>query len=349
MKLLSVGLHLGKKINYFPGCQNLNAWVNLSFLVFPKPLSTILRKPNQLIMNPEIEPWTFTVPLALEAHSRAEQFRRYQSNPHKAKQVYLNTLAVYAVNFYLQCRGFETDLEESASWNPVMQMLMDVGDLVVKNRGKLECRPVLPDADVVCVPAEVWEERIGYVVVQLNESLREATLLGFVEKVARSKLPLSQLRSLEELPGYLNKIKPLVNLSQWFEDIFEVGWQAVEALLGTQPTELAFRFRNAACIRRCKLIEMGTPGQSVAVIVAITQESEQKMEISVEVQPPKGQTYLPSNLQLMVLDEDGETVIDAHARSDNKTIQLEFDGEPGDRFSVKVTLGDVSVTENFVI
>jgi hypothetical protein len=51
----------------------------------------------------------------------------------------------------------------------------------------------------------------------------------------------------------------------------------------------------------------------------------------------------------MVLDEDGEAVIDAHARSDNKNIQLEFGGEPGDRFSVKVALGDVSVTENFVV
>jgi hypothetical protein len=59
--------------------------------------------------------------------------------------------------------------------------------------------------------------------------------------------------------------------------------------------------------------------------------------------------YLPSNLQLMVMDEDAETVIDARARSDNKSIQLEFDGEPGDHFGVKVAVGDVSVTENFVI
>jgi hypothetical protein len=300
-------------------------------------------------MKPEIEAWTFTVPLALEAHAQAEQFRRSQPNPHKAKQVYLNTLAVYAVNTYLQCRGFETDLDKSASYDPVMQMLMDTADLVVKNRGKLECRPVLPDAEVVCVPAEVWEERIGYVAVQMHESLREATLLGFVKKVARSELPLSQLRSLEELPRYLNKINPLVNLSQWFENVFDASWQAVEAVVSTEPTELAFRFRSSPYVRRGKLIELGTPGQSVTVIIAITQESEQEMDISVEAQPPKGQTYLPSNLQLMVLDEDGEAVIDTHTRSQNKTIQLEFGGEPKDRFSVKVALGDVSLTENFVI
>ncbi len=303
---------------------------------------------NQLIMNSEIDAWTFTVPLALSAHARAEQFRRYQSKPDKAKQVYLNTLAVYAVNVYLECRGFETDLEQSASSDPVMQMLMDVADLVVKNRGKLECRPVLSDAELVRIPPEVRDERIGYVAVHLSESLREATLLGFVE-VAASELPLSQLRSLSELPRYLNEIKPLVKLSQWFENIFEAGWQAVETLLNPPPTELAFSFRNALEVKRCKLIELGTPGQSVVAIVTLTEQSEQEINISVEVQPPKGQMYLPSNLQLMVMDEDGETVIDARARSDNKSIQLEFDGEPGDHFGVKVAVGDVSVTENFVI
>jgi hypothetical protein len=303
---------------------------------------------NQSSITPEIEPWSITVGLGLEAHSQAEQFQRYHSNPHKATQVYLNTLAVYAVNVYLQRWEFETDLEKSATWDPVMQMLMDVADLVVKNRGKLECRPVLPDAEVVCVPAEVWAERIGYIAVQLSESLREATLVGFVEKVARTDLPLSQLRSLQELPGYLKKIRPLVNLSQWFENVFEVGWQAVEALLDTQPTELAFNFRSPE-VRRCKLVELETPGQSVAMIVALTGQSEQEMAISVEVQPTKGQSYLPSNLQLMLLDEDGEAVMDVHTRSENKNIQLEFSGEQGDRFGVKVAVGEVSVTENFVI
>ncbi|WP_246162737.1 MULTISPECIES: DUF1822 family protein [Brasilonema] len=303
----------------------------------------------QSTMNPKIESWTFAVPLALSAHSRAEQFRRYQVNPQKAKQVYLNTLAVYAVNFYLQCRGFETDWETSDSCNPGMQMLMDVADLVVKNRGKLECRPVLPNTEVVCIPAEVWSERIGYVAVQLSESLREATLLGFVEKVTSFELPLSQLRSLEELPRHLNQIRPAINLSKWFENIFEVSWQALDAILDPKATQLSFSFRKAVEVKRCKLISLGTPNQAVAMIVAISQASEVEIDISVEVQPPQGYTYLPSNLQLIVLDENGEAVINTHAGSDNQSIQLEFSGEPGDSFSVKVALGDVSVTENFVI
>ncbi len=303
------------------------------------------------VINSQLEPWTFTVPLALQAHTQAEQFRRYQSNPHKAKQVYLNTLAVYAVNMYLECRGFETDWENSDSSNPAMQTLMDVADLVVKNIGKLECRPVLPQANFISIPAEVWQERIAYVAVQLNESLREATVLGFVEKVTRTQLPLKQLRSLGELPGYLNQITARVKLSKWYEEILAAGWQTVEALLGTEPSDLAFSFRNTiqAEVRQCKMISLGTPAQSVVLIVSLFRESEQEIDINVQVQPPTSQTSLPSNLQLMVLIEEGEAVMDVQAGSGNTTIQLEFSGEPEDCFSVKVALNDVSVIEDFVI
>lgn len=39
----------------------------------------------------------------------------------------------------------------------------------------------------------------------------------------------------------------------------------------------------------------------------------------------------------------------APANSANKNIQLQFSGEREEEFSVKVTLRDVSVSENFVI
>ncbi len=158
-------------------------------------------------MNAKIEPLSLSVPLGLAAHAQAEQFRGHQSDRRKAKQVYLNSLAVYAVNACLQFRGFETDLSNSASWEPLMQTLMDVADLSVKNQGKLECRPVLPGEEAVWVPAEVWSERIGYVVVQLDQSLRKATVLGFVEKVEAQELPLSQLRSPEALLEHLSLAK----------------------------------------------------------------------------------------------------------------------------------------------
>jgi hypothetical protein len=319
-------------------------------------------------MSYTIEPLTFTVTLALSAHLKAKQFSHHQSNPQKAKQVYNNTLAVYAVNFYLQCLGFETDLEKSDSWNPAMQSLMDVADLEVKSLGKLECRPVLLDSPVCSFPAEVWEERLGYVVVQLNESLTEATLLGFAEKVKMKELPLGQLRSLEDLPRYLRENQPQtvpIDLRQWFEGVFTAGWQTVDALLSTQATNMALSTRSAEPFRENdpfhpansvsagKQFDLGMQlaCHQVVLIVTIAPGANEEVDIRVRVCPTGEQRYLPPGLQLIVLDESGATCpqLEAQARSDDNWIQLEFSGEPGERFSVKVALGDESLTEDFVI
>jgi hypothetical protein len=265
--------------------------------------------------------------------------------------------------------GFETDLEASDSWNPVQQTLLDVADLELKNIGKLECRPVLEGTQIVYVPPEVESNRIGYLIVQISQSFREAKLLGFVKEVSSDSLPISQLQPLENFLGYLEELsqvklpelasssieprESLVKLKQWFENIFEVGWQEIEAVLGTQPANLTLSLRSApeACLWRGKLIDLGIEhqSQSVVLVVALTPENEQKMDIRVEVHPKRGQTYLPPHLQLKLLDELGEAVMEAQSRSTNSYIQLHFSGSEGEHFSVKVTMGDVSVIENFVI
>ncbi|EGJ34491.1 MULTISPECIES: DUF1822 family protein [Moorena] len=146
------------------------------------------------------------VTLPEAAHQLAEKRCQQQSNLEKAEQVYLNTLVVYAVNEYLQGLGFETDLESSDSQKEIMQTFLDVADLVVKNYGKLECKPVSPDAEFVYVPEEVWQDRIAYIAVLLNHSLTEAKLLGFVENVATNELPLRKLQPMAYFPGYLQDL-----------------------------------------------------------------------------------------------------------------------------------------------
>jgi hypothetical protein len=326
-------------------------------------------------MNHAIEPLTFTVSLALEAHAKAEQFRRQQSSPKKAKQVYFNTLAVYAVSFYLQCLEFETDLQKSDSWNPLMRTLMDVADLEVKNCGKLECRPVLPDSQVCHVPPEVCSERIGYVAVQLSESLKEANLLGFVSQVTTQNLPLSELRSLEELPEYLHQIQQQqveaekqptstvtsdilpVNLSQWFKNLFEVGWQSLETVLGQEQVNLAFGLRSASSVsgksvKRAKLIDLGLQlgSQAAVLLVAIAPDTEEKVGILVQVHPVRGETYLPPNLRLALLSDSGETLQEVESRRQDNYIQLKpFRGKPGESFNLQVACGDVKMKEAFAI
>jgi hypothetical protein len=159
------------------------------------------------MMNCLTNDFTFTVPLTLESHQIAQKFHEQQSNWKKAKQVYLNTLAVYAVKFYLECLGIETAWSASGSWNPVMQTLANMADLELENIGKLECCPLLPEAQVCQVAPEVWSNRIGYVAVELDRSLTQATLVGFVPTANWQELPLSQLKSLEDLLEHLSQLK----------------------------------------------------------------------------------------------------------------------------------------------
>lgn len=148
----------------------------------------------------------FTVPLSSKQHHLAEQFCYRQSNKEKAKQVYLNTLAVFAVDFYLRCMMIETDWEASLSWDLVARTLIDVADLDLPGIGTLECRPVLPEQQVVQIPSEVRSDRIGYIGVRIDKSLQKATLLGFSKTAPLTgELHISELQSLEDLLKVLCK------------------------------------------------------------------------------------------------------------------------------------------------
>ena len=317
---------------------------------------------------PTKESLNFRVALTPTAHRLADKFCQQQGTLLKAEQVYLNTLAVCAVNDYLQQQGFTTDLAASDSQDAIMQTGLDVADLVVKNCGKLECRIVLPEAEVVAIPEEVWQERIGYVAVQLNESLAEARLLGFATRVTSRELPLHQLQSVADLPGYLQQIsssltarqpedKPLVHLSQWWEGLFEVGWQTVEALLGNPSQELAFGFRKTTPLtaermpKRGKLIDLGIElgDQRVALLVALTQESDEKVGIRVQVHRVDKGTYLPTGLKLVMLSTSGEILQEVQARAQDNYIQLkQFKTKPGKGFTIQVAVDDFCVEEEFV-
>ncbi|MGF1479097.1 MAG: DUF1822 family protein [Cyanophyceae cyanobacterium] len=307
-------------------------------------------------MNPKLEPLSFTVPLTISAHAQAERLRRTQSSPERGKQIYLNTLAVYAVSFYLNSRGFDTDLAGSDSWNPALLSLVNTAALTIKNYGQIECRPLLPDAEAMDVPAEVNSQRLGYVAVQVDQSLRTATLLGFVPSLPTLSLPLTHLQPLEDLPAYLSqhKARPAeVQLSQWLQNLFEAGWQTVTELFPQQP---ALNFRgdrpgaeSAVGVARGKILTLGPASSSVqvALLVEIIPTTEQERDIWVKI-CPIDRSHLPFNLQLMVLDAAEEVVMQAQARN-TKTIQLKFSGERSEHFSIKVILDSISTSEAFII
>lgn len=303
---------------------------------------------------------TFIAPLGASVHRLAEQVCKHQANSQVAKQVYLNTLAVSAVQFYLNCMGIETDRDTSQSVDPVMQALLDVADLNLPGLGRLECRPVLPDAQTVGIPAEVWCDRIGYVAVQFDSALKTAKLLGFTSTVDSEEMPIHALRSLDELMEHLRQLKPIehqVVLSHWLQGIVESGWRSLDELIGEmQPLILSFRTdisTNQPTTRRAKLLDLAVQlgKQPVVLLVAITPEIDQQLGISVQVHPVGETQYLPIDLTLKLLAKTGEVLQEVRSRQQDNFVQLKrFRGLPGERFDLQVTLGDdVSVTESFVI
>ncbi len=322
-----------------------------------------------------IEKGFLALPVTEAARHTSEQFAKEQLTFEKKEQVRLNTLAVWVVNDYLQLMGIPTNLTTGDSWNPIVRLCADVADLEVIGVGRLECRPLLNLSLTCSIPPEVRSERIGYVVVLLSESFREATLLGFSPSAMTEEFPLTQLQVPEALLAHLHQLKQSVgdpqsvaarttpvNLSRWLEEVFETGWQAVETLLSAEEPSLAFSLRSLdtskatdlelpeARIMRVKLIDLATQlgDCSLALFVELRPQADRLINLCLQVHPTGDRPYLPPNLQLKILDESGVVFISAQSRSADNYLQLQFRGEPGDKFSVKVALGDASITESFV-
>ncbi|NEQ26720.1 MAG: DUF1822 family protein [Microcoleus sp. SIO2G3] len=307
---------------------------------------------------------TLPVPLTLRGHQIAQLFYQQHADAQKAKQVYLNTLAIDAVHSYLNWLGIATDLQASDSWNVAIQALADIADLEIVGQGKLECRPVLPGGTVCTVPPEAWSDRIGYVAVRFDAELQTATLLGFVPKVEAEEVSLSQFQPIATLLEHLKPqpqpqpMKDWVNLGQWMQGLFTSGWQSVEELFGPQPTlsfrsvELAVNPEQASGLTtRVKLLELmprSDNQEDVALQVALLPNNSPQVDIWVKVCPVIGVLYLPEDLEIRVLDERGIVVMQAQSRQTDM-MQLKFRAVSGEQFSIEITLNDRHVVETFII
>ena len=305
----------------------------------------------------------FSTIISLETHVIAERFCRYQCRASIAKQVYLNTLAVSTVNLYLNSIGWSTNLEDSDSWNPVLQTMMNVADLLIPSYGKLECRFVLKGDNTVTVPPEVWSERIGYVVVELDKSLRSATVLGFARRITQVILPLTSLESLADFPAYLSQQKRAEvtqppTLNKWFNDERDLNWHQLEELLGStsalnfrSPLNLANKTQNrlSSEVQGVKLIHFTQSNNiAIALILNIRSKSKQYFDISLTVCNSQTSQFLPKGLETIILDKDSFPVMIAQA-SETETIEFCFSGKLGEFFSIELALDEEIIVESFII
>jgi len=319
-------------------------------------------------MNPNIKE-IIEVPLGIEAHRLAKQFAAEQGNPEKRKQVYLNTLAVYAVHRYLQWLQIETNLTKSDSWNPLLRSRWNVADLWIPGIGKLECRPVLPEDTVIDLPPEVTEDRMGYMGIQFSERLDYVQLLGFQRgidlPIDSRQILISELQPLESFLNYLNYMElefgDKINVALWLKDqrnevALRLGWEFPAPLtpMATSGWRFIEPFDPAIAQLRdmgreipepargnCKTIYIDqTPLQLLAVTWGLPPEADtpQKWSLWLILRMQSG-GFLPRRLKLQIRDKT-QVLQEKELDTDELYLFAPVVGNLEDEFIVKLSLND---------
>ena len=233
------------------------------------------------------------------------------------------------------------------------------------------------------------EDRLGYVAVQFNDDLSEACLLGYLDSSDVNQymdsngaiaVPLDQLRSPDELIIHLQQLhKPsqvVTHLTNWLQNIVEESWTSLENVIGPEmhlnyqvrEVEQSLRQTNVQstpplsgnplteCIHGKTIhFNTGQRTETIALITEIIDNPSPDLSINLKICPPatKGEhsakVFLPSGLEMVVVDETGDTVMQAQARDENRTIKLGFEAEPGDRFQLHMSLDDTVIVESFLV
>ncbi len=188
------------------------------------------------------------VPLGNEAHNFAKQnvtgvmsLIPINQKREIGKQIYLNSLAIYTVNSYLQWLGYDSNLNGDFA-NPLLRCRLNLADLMITGIGNLECRYLWENETSLIIPNEVTENRIGYILVQFSETLNQGKLLGFTADLNDNQtISISELKSLDDLIDYLDRLE---TANKFLTENDEVAIKVREKLQDTPLTDIIVKLER---------------------------------------------------------------------------------------------------------
>ena len=166
-----------------------------------------------------------------------------------------------------------------------------------------------------------------------------------------------RIGKLTELLGVqvqdLVEINPNGNSQYWrhlFPNTYEANYQPVGMVLAPirrRGSRSANVEDSAEIEERVKTFDLGFD-QSIDLVIQLIPKDEE-IGIKIWIYPSSDALYLPVGLQVTLLDELGEPFpkLQEEAKDKDQVIMLPFSVEPGERFSVRLNLGDVTITEHF--
>jgi Protein of unknown function (DUF1822) len=166
------------------------------------------------------------------------------------------------------------------------------------------------------------------------------------EKIKRAVRQLRNSQIEVNFPADIQDPDALLHLMQHTHDE-TIRWKAAEYLWTIEPN-----YSNPA-IRRVMDLGVQLTGHPIALMIAVLRKLDGRIAVLLRAYPMGGQTKLPPDLRLMVLDENGDRIpgLEAISRSEplDDYIALYFTADAGDRFNVSLALEQTHITEQFVV
>ena len=149
--------------------------------------------------------------------------------------------------------------------------------------------------------------------------------------------------------------KTTTKLSKWLQGVIDESWQALDSIKRPE-LNLDYSFRSIDDeTKRTKIIDLGInlDSHKVALVICISPDNlensnQGKISVLAQLRPMNGDDYLPQNIKLILISKAGKVLQEITSGIQDTCIQSNLlKGEPGKKFSIKVSLGDSSITEKF--
>lgn len=188
---------------------------------------------------------------------------------------------------------------------------------------------------------EAWSDVLQVPLAACNTYFK---ILNFTDELLKESFSLERDLSNNESPFLLETNELRVNLSQWLKNIFEPPtWQPPDLSLAVRG------YHPSQEVRRVKKLGISPANLNLALECRLIPNSDRNIGILFRVYCQTKKACLPANLKLILLDQSGAILHQAIAERSDLYVQLSFNGEVGDRFSIKVAYQDIHVTEDFII
>ncbi|KOR37819.1 MULTISPECIES: DUF1822 family protein [Planktothricoides] len=182
--------------------------------------------------------------------------------------------------------------------------------------------------------------------VEKNWILTEGWLVEVKAMIEKEEEALMQqlFSLLDQFSGNVLVNKQRINSG------YDRSWQSVDSLLNPKQSRSRITDATPAAgqVELAKQVDFGD-GNSVILVVQQTPTSDEEVEVIIEIYPVNDDLYLPSGLQVLILDEAEAVVpeLSLEIKSFADSIKVPFSVGLYELFYVQLTLGNTKITESF--